>query len=832
MRFRELSRLRHGSRGPYLYSDKHCPFSLAGASLSKGLSRAADQFLVVVVGHLSISSLAAPYLRNTTPTAETAGDGLIFLCPFLFCCFLLSFHLILLWLRCPTFLPISYSLSIWPWMARKRGNTQKKGVSDTGSALHNRKERVNAAEFNIPREEELLSNSHPSVALEESINVKLHGEAEMKCKQRSQRSPRREKQAVDTAEVNDEGDINRNSSIDEAVPPVEGHVFNSNPSTRPKSCSPDSLNAQSRSDNTVVGNLDLSDTLVFRSLRSIALYIMKASNEWLERCRPLFVTTRRIVTDAYHNVQQKIKHAYPFILKWVMTFTSILLMLGMMWLDCVFRGIDSFLRMGTASIFSVLWCGVLSVIAMVGIFKFLLVLAVDVAIGIFIGFTAAVILMGISGVVLLWFYGSFWTTMLIVFSGGSAFMLGRERFALFIATLYSVYCAWIYVGWLGLTFALNLAFVSSEVLLIVLSDKINERRDNGSAEQSAGFQGQSGFFSGESMHTSASVPTEHDLGTPSTSGSDPEATPESEIVRLLNCRDYYTALGFSRFGSIDPSVLKREYKKKAMLVHPDKNMGNEKAADAFKKLQNAYEVLLDSNKRKSYDDELRREELLSYFRQFQETSQKSRRHGLFTSGYGRGEADAEDPLGESRQIACRKCGSFHVWASTKKLKSRARWCQDCKDFHPAKDGDGWVEQSSHPLLFGMVQKMDPPAAYVCANSKIYNATEWYICQGMRCPVNTHKPSFHVNSSITSKHATGRGGGSSGQRGGGMPTPNMEENMTEEEFLEWLQNAVQAGMFNNFSGSPSGSQPGGSGSTSKGGGSSSGGNSKRKKKGKK
>lgn len=68
----------------------------------------------------------------------------------------------------------------------------------------------------------------------------------------------------------------------------------------------------------------------------------------------------------------------------------------------------------------------------------------------------------------------------------------------------------------------------------------------------------------------------------------------------------------------------------------------------------------------------------------------------------------------------------------------------------------------------------------------------------------------------------------------MPAPNLDENMTEEEFLEWLQNAIQAGVFNNFSGSPSGSQPEGSASTStsKGGGSSSGSNSKKKKKGKK
>ncbi|KAL5184452.1 DnaJ subfamily C member 14 [Glycine soja] len=231
---------------------------------------------------------------------------------------------------------------------------------------------------------------------------------------------------------------------------------------------------------------------------------------------------------------------------------------------------------------------------------------------------------------------------------------------------------------------------------------------------------------------------------------------------------------------------------KAMLVHPDKNMGNEKAVEAFKKLQNAYEILMDSLKRKAYDDELRREEILSVFRRFHDASCKNGRHGFFPSGFARSDADGKDPFGDSR------CAGFHVWIHTRKQKSRARWCQDCQDFHQAKDGDGWVEQSSQPFLFGLLQKVDAPSAYVCAGSRIYDAIEWYICQGMRCPANTHKPSFHVNTNLMSKHNSGKGT-SSGQRGGHMPTPNIEETMTDEELFEWLQNAVHAGAFDNFSG---------------------------------
>ena len=74
----------------------------------------------------------------------------------------------------------------------------------------------------------------------------------------------------------------------------------------------------------------------------------------------------------------------------------------------------------------------------------------------------------------------------------------------------------------------------------------------------------------------------------------------------------------------------------------------------------------------------------------------------------------------------------------------------------------------------------------------------------------------------------------------MPTPNIEETMTEEELFEWLQNAVHAGAFDNFSGTATKSPPPKSGNGMKSPGSSSAGasagaggsSSKRKKKGKK
>ncbi|CAL0309230.1 unnamed protein product [Lupinus luteus] len=587
---------------------------------------------------------------------------------------------------------------------------------------------------------------------------------------------------------------------------------------------------------SVVENGELADNVIVRRFRLSVFSILAAATEWLARKKPLFVSFTTVVFKAWDNLRVKFKHAYPIVLKLLMHFGSILLLLSVFWLDCAIRGVDSVVRMGTAAFFSVIWCSVFSVISMIGMLKFLVVLGLAASIGFFVGLTLAVLVVAILGVVILWFYGSFWTTSFFIFLGGLAFLLNHERVALTITTMYSIYCAWQYLGWLGFLLAFNLAFLSSDVLIYFLKKNIDQQSRSNPFEQRAGMNSQPGYFNDEPMQASFSEngpgpSADRNAGGPSTSGTDSDVTSEDEVVRLLNCSDHYSAMGFTRYQDIDVSILKREYRKKAMLVHPDKNMGNEKAAEAFKKLQNAYEILLDSLKRKSYDDELRREELLSVFRRFHNDSQKNGRHGFFASGSARSDADGEDPFGDSRRIVCKKCGGFHVWIHTRKQKSRARWCQDCQDFHQAKDGDGWVEQSSQPFLFGLLQKVDAPSAYVCADSQIYDASEWYICQGMKCPANTHKPSFHVNTSLMSKHNPGKGT-SSGQRGAQMPPPNMEENMTEEEFFEWLQNAAQAGAFDNFGGGAAAENP----STKSGNGmknpGSSGSGSKRKKKGKK
>src|ERR1043166_8100808 len=64
-------------------------------------------------------------------------------------------------------------------------------------------------------------------------------------------------------------------------------------------------------------------------------------------------------------------------------------------------------------------------------------------------------------------------------------------------------------------------------------------------------------------------------------------------------RDYYDVLGVARNAGDDE--VKRAYRELAVKFHPDKNPDDPKAEEKFKELGEAYDVLIDPDKRAAYD---------------------------------------------------------------------------------------------------------------------------------------------------------------------------------------------------------------------------------------
>ncbi len=64
-------------------------------------------------------------------------------------------------------------------------------------------------------------------------------------------------------------------------------------------------------------------------------------------------------------------------------------------------------------------------------------------------------------------------------------------------------------------------------------------------------------------------------------------------------RDYYEILEVTRTSTSDE--IKKSYRRLAVKFHPDKNPGDPHAEDRFKELGEAYEVLMDDQKRAAYD---------------------------------------------------------------------------------------------------------------------------------------------------------------------------------------------------------------------------------------
>jgi DnaJ homolog subfamily C member 14 len=166
------------------------------------------------------------------------------------------------------------------------------------------------------------------------------------------------------------------------------------------------------------------------------------------------------------------------------------------------------------------------------------------------------------------------------------FSLNPARLVLLIGTAYAMYSVQVKVGWLGVFLAINLAFLSNDILNFLLQWFDNVSESSHPEEQKQSETVMEDDFAEECEYPIPPVESEN-LHSCKSSSKPPAVTTSvvdkqkeilvtkvvkeqtnsiDEMRRILKSLNHYDALGFSRHKKIDAAVLKKEYRKKVFIV--------------------------------------------------------------------------------------------------------------------------------------------------------------------------------------------------------------------------------------------------------------------------
>ncbi|ONM02086.1 Chaperone DnaJ-domain superfamily protein [Zea mays] len=278
------------------------------------------------------------------------------------------------------------------------------------------------------------------------------------------------------------------------------------------------------------------------------------------------------------------------------------------WRGCTARGVLAVASLGPAAVFVILWSFFVCMTSPACALYALLSLGAAAAVVHYMGYTPGLFIVGLFGILIMWMYGYFWITGMLLVAGGCMCSLKHARYVIPVLTSYGVYSVAVRVGWLGVFLTLNLSFLTNDLL-----NKLVQGYE-GSTEESQFEDMKDSDPVMDEFYRSCEFPSVPDSEPETVSCAKPycsapiqdvlhvqkeeppskvvksDSTSLDEIKRIMDGSNHYEVLGVPRNRSIDQKTLKKEYHRMVLLVHPDKNMGNQLACESFKKLQTAYEA--------------------------------------------------------------------------------------------------------------------------------------------------------------------------------------------------------------------------------------------------